>query len=233
MHKLTEVLAGAALDYLCNHPEARRRMVFELAADRPFEPPFRESLEALALVEPIVLRIRRVRKSADVEQNLLDGHLIFTVSAKLRDNLRDDLARTELSFADQNPRRRRHDRFGAREDRVERVVGRRLFTTALNCATDCAHRADFSIAGDRDLRRGQQAVLNFAFSTSEKGFDFRGIETYFAWTICKMILRRHCEPLLSNCPRGITHHCQFVIRTKYEPDLATKSIPPCLVVSYG
>src|ERR1700729_3485574 len=103
MHELTEIFARAALDYLRDHPEARRRMVFELSPPRPFDPPFRESFEPFALVEPFVLRIRRVRKSSDVEQNLLDSHLVFTVSPELRDYLRDDLTRLELAFADQNP----------------------------------------------------------------------------------------------------------------------------------
>src|SRR6266436_5605512 len=113
MHELTEVLAGTTFDYFRDHPEPRRRMVFKLAADRPFQPPLRESLEPLALVEPIVLRIRRVRKSSDVEQNLPNGHLVLTVGAELRNDLGYDLAGTQLAFADQNPRCCRHDCLGA------------------------------------------------------------------------------------------------------------------------
>jgi hypothetical protein len=64
VHKLPEVLAGAALDNFRDYPEARGRMVFVLAADGPFEPPFRESFQALALVEPLILRTGRVWKSA-------------------------------------------------------------------------------------------------------------------------------------------------------------------------
>src|ERR1039458_9918844 len=76
MHELTEVLARAALDYLRNYPEARARMVFEFAAHRPFQPPLRESLEPLALIQPLVLRIRRVRKSSHVKQNPLAGLIL-------------------------------------------------------------------------------------------------------------------------------------------------------------
>src|SRR5208282_5750790 len=205
-------------------------MVCELTANRPFEPPLRESLEPLALVEPIVLRIRRVGKSADVEQHLLDRHLVFSVGAELRNDLRDDFARAQFAFADQNPRRRRHDRLGAREDHIEGVVGRRLFAATLNRATDRAHRADFPVAGDRDLRRRQQAVLYFALSAIEQRFDLFRIETYLAWTVGKMTLCGHGgNSLRLNCsPRDITHRRRFVIRPQYAPDPAPKSSPPCL-----
>src|ERR1035437_2128496 len=85
MHELTEVLAGAALDYLRDSPEAGGGRLFNFAAHRPSQPPFGESLEPLALIQPLVLRIRRVRKSSHVEQNLLDGHRVLTIGAKLGD----------------------------------------------------------------------------------------------------------------------------------------------------
>src|ERR1039458_4462635 len=233
MNELTEVLARAAFDYLRNYPKARARMVFEFAAHRPFQPPLGKSLEPLALIQPLALRIRRVRKSTNVEQNLLDGHRVLTVGAKLGDDLRDALARIQLALADQNPRRRRHDRLRAREDRVERVVGGRLFTSTLDCASDRAHRADFSIVGARDLSRWQQPILDFAFGTIEKGFDFFRIEAGFAWTVSKMTLRGHCgHPLRLNFSlRDITHRRRFVIRKRSAPDLATKSTRPCPAAS--
>src|ERR1700735_4740251 len=204
-------------------------MVRKFTANRPFQPPLRESLEPLALVGPFVLRKWRVGKSADVEQHLLDRHLVLSVGAELRNDLRDDLARAQFAFADQNPRRRRHDRLGAREDHVEGIVGRGLFASTLNRASDRAHRADFPVSGDRDLRRRQQAVLHFALGAIEQRFDLLRIETYLARTVGKMTLCGHGgNSLRLNCSsRGITHRRRFVIRTRYAPDLVLKSIPPC------
>src|SRR5712692_2611955 len=152
MHELPEVLAGAALDYFRDYPEARGRMIFELAADRPFEPPLRKPFQALALVGPLVLRIGRVRKARNVEQHLLDSDVLLTVGGELGDDLRDPLARLQFAFADQDPRGRRHDRLGARKYRVERFVGGGLVLAALAGAPNGAHRAYFSIARDCDLR---------------------------------------------------------------------------------
>src|SRR5579864_1976240 len=191
MHELPEVLAGAALDNFRDYPEARGRMVLVLAADGPFEPPFRESFETLTFVKPLILRIGRVRKSADVEQHLFDGYVLFIVGPELRDDVRDPLARFQFAFADQNPRRRRHDRLGARKNRVESLVGRGLFLSTLAGAPDSAHRADFSVARDRNLGGRQQAVADFALGALEQRLDFFRIETYFAWIFCEMILRRH------------------------------------------
>src|SRR3981189_1615137 len=89
VHEMPEILSGAALDNFRDDPEARGRMVFELGPDRPFEPPFRKSFEALALVQPLVLRIWRVRKSRNMEQHLLDGDVLFIVGPELRNDIRD------------------------------------------------------------------------------------------------------------------------------------------------
>ncbi len=196
-------------------------MVYELAADRPFQPPLREALEPLVPIAPFVLRIRRVGKSADVEQHLLDGDHVLAVAAELGDDLRDALARTQLAFADQNPRRRRHDRLGAREDRVERVVGRGLVDATLDRASDRAHRADFSVARDRDLRRWQQPLFDFALGAIEERFDLCRDRVRLPWSYRQKTLRcgiagispsRICETNITDralsAPTNVTHQRQ-------------------------
>src|SRR5260370_6490328 len=205
-------------------------MVFVLAADRPFEAPVREPFQACALVQPFVLRIGRVGKSRNVERHLFDRDVLLTVGPELRDYRRNSLAGIQFAFADQNPRRRRHDRLGARKYRVERLVGGGLVLSTLLRASDGAHRAYFSVACDRDLRRGQQAVVDFALCAFEKRLDLFRIETYFTRTFCKMTLRRHCRIslLLNSRFRDITHERRFVIRKRrasYPPPSSTLLAP--------
>src|ERR1700680_5184087 len=106
---------------------------------------------------------------------MLNCNCLFAIAAELRDDVRGSLADLELAIPDQYPNRRRHDRLGAREYAVERVVGRRLLEAALARAAEALHRADFAIARDRDLARRQQALGDLAFGALEQLLDFRRI----------------------------------------------------------
>ncbi len=180
-HEIAKVLAGAPFDNLTEHPEARGWMVDEALADRKFETPRLEALQSFFAAVPIGLRKRRVRKSADVEQELLDCNRLFAVGPELRDDVGGALANFQLAVADQDPDGRRHDRLGAGEHAVERVVGGGLIDAALHRVAEGLHRADLAVARDRDLARRQQALGDLALGALEQLLDLRRVESNILW----------------------------------------------------
>src|SRR5207248_6571307 len=82
------------------------------------------------------------------------------VRAELRHDRGDTLVEPELAAFEEQPDGGRDYGLRAREDVIERVVGRRLFAAALDCRAEGAHAGELAVARDRHLRAGEDAVVD-------------------------------------------------------------------------
>src|SRR5215472_12914168 len=150
-HECTKILARAPFDDFCEHPEGGSSMVNEPLADRKFQAPGFETFEPLVVIKPFRLRIRCVRKTTSMQEQMFDRDRILTVSAEFRNDIRSAFVEFELPFAEQDPDRRRDNGLGATEYAIQGCISGWFVIAALHRMAKSLHRANFSVTCDGDL----------------------------------------------------------------------------------
>ena len=114
-----------------------------------------------------------------MREQLLDGHGVLPVGAEAGQDVGDAFSEAELAFLEQQPRGRRRDRLGAREDHVQRVVGRRRRLPLVGHGAEAAHPGDPAFSRDSHLRRRQATLAHLLLRARKQRLELLGIDADF------------------------------------------------------